>query len=52
MNLVDSILMQMFGRPKGILGKLGGIILARTNREFAYLVIGRLDIQGNANFVE
>lgn len=52
MNIVDSILMHMFGRPKGILGKLGGIILARTNREFAYSVIGLLDVQANDRALE
>jgi hypothetical protein len=28
MNAFQSILMQMFGRPRGVLGRLGGVIMA------------------------
>ncbi|MBE9168571.1 class I SAM-dependent methyltransferase [Pleurocapsales cyanobacterium LEGE 06147] len=52
MSIVDSILMHMFGRPQGILGRLGGIILAFTNREFTYSVINLLDIQANDKVLE
>ena len=52
MSVVDSILMRMFGRPKGILGRLGGIIMARTNRKFASWVINLLDIQPNDRVLE
>jgi hypothetical protein len=30
-----QLLMLMFGRPKGILGRLGGVIMARVNRDAA-----------------
>jgi protein-L-isoaspartate O-methyltransferase len=28
-----SILMRMFGRPQGVLGRLGGVIMARMNAD-------------------
>ena len=31
MSVLESTLMRMFGRPTGMLGKLGGIIMARIN---------------------
>ena len=45
MSLVAPILMCMFGRPKGILGRLGGLIMARMNRKCAAEVIDLLDVQ-------
>ena len=44
--------MRMFGRPKGALGKLGGIIMARTNHDCAAWVIDLLDIQPNDKVLE
>src|SRR5919106_1309247 len=52
MSVTDSLLMRMFGRPQGILGRLGGLIMARTNREFVYEVIDLLDIQPNDQVLE
>ena len=52
MRLVDSLLMRAFGRPKGILGRLGGLIMARTNQQCAAWVIGLLDIQPNDSVLE
>src|SRR5919197_128720 len=52
MSVVDGILMRAFGRPKGILGKLGGIIMARTNQKCAAWVIDLLDIQSNDSVLE
>src|SRR2546422_6762884 len=37
--------MRMFGRPRGALGRLGGLIMARTNQACAAGVIDLLDIQ-------
>jgi ubiquinone/menaquinone biosynthesis C-methylase UbiE len=42
----------MFGRPKGILGRLGGIIMARANRQCAAWVIDLLGIQPNDRVLE
>jgi ubiquinone/menaquinone biosynthesis C-methylase UbiE len=37
--------MRMFGRPVGILGRLGGVIMARVNRVAAEEVIDLLDVR-------
>src|SRR5215472_1036547 len=39
MSIARSILMQMFGRPHGALGRLGGIIMARTNEDCGAWVV-------------
>jgi ubiquinone/menaquinone biosynthesis C-methylase UbiE len=39
-----QLLMRMFGRPKGILGRLGGRIMARVNRDAAAQVIELLNV--------
>jgi ubiquinone/menaquinone biosynthesis C-methylase UbiE len=44
--------MRMFGRPEGALGRLGGIIMARMNREMARSVIGLLQIHSNEQVLE
>jgi ubiquinone/menaquinone biosynthesis C-methylase UbiE len=31
MSVMRNMLMHMFGRPEGVLGRLGGVIMARTN---------------------
>jgi hypothetical protein len=40
-----QILMRMFGRPKGILGWLGGVIMARVNGDAAAQVIEMLNVR-------
>jgi ubiquinone/menaquinone biosynthesis C-methylase UbiE len=45
MSLGRSILMLMFGRPCGLLGRLGGIIMARANYRHAAWVIDLLDVR-------
>jgi ubiquinone/menaquinone biosynthesis C-methylase UbiE len=52
MSVAHTILMRMFGRPKGILGRLGGIIMARTNQKCAAWVIDLLGIQPNDSVLE
>ena len=42
----------MFGRPKGALGRLGGLIMARTNYACAAWVIDLIQIQPNDNVLE
>lgn len=51
-GIVDGLLMQMFGRPKGLIGRLGGIILARTKRDFTQWVIGLLEVQPDDKVLE
>jgi ubiquinone/menaquinone biosynthesis C-methylase UbiE len=52
MRVLKSTLMRMFGRPMGTLGKLGGIIMARTNAAFARSVISLLDVQPREKVLE
>src|SRR6266545_4288770 len=44
MNLMRTVLMHMFGRPRGVRGRLGGIIMARTNAECGAWVSDLLEI--------
>jgi SAM-dependent methyltransferase len=52
MSLAQRILMRMFGRPEGVLGRLGGIILARTNRSFAHELVSSLEIGASEKVLE
>jgi len=45
MSVVHRMLLRTFGRPQGLLGRVGGIIIARTNQPCAAWVIDLLDIQ-------
>src|SRR5262245_25968157 len=51
-KVVHRILLRMFGRPQGILGRLGGIIMARSNQQCAAWVINLLDIQPHDSVLE
>src|SRR5262244_3751544 len=51
-KVVHRILLRMFGRPQGILGRLGGIIMARSNQQCAAWVIDLLDIQPHDRVLE
>jgi len=44
MGVTRTILMQMFGRPRGVPGRLGGIIMARTNADCGAWVTELLEI--------
>jgi ubiquinone/menaquinone biosynthesis C-methylase UbiE len=52
MSADNSILMRMFGHPQGLLGRLGGLVMARTNRACAAWVLRLLDIQTNDKVLE
>jgi ubiquinone/menaquinone biosynthesis C-methylase UbiE len=52
MSLKDRILMRMFGRPQGLAGRLGGLILARSNRKFAEEVVAFLDVGHSEKVLE
>jgi len=45
MSCARGILMRMFGRPEGVLGRLGCVIMARTNYLAAKEVISLLDVR-------
>ena len=52
MRLVESILRRAFGRPTGVLGRLGGLIMARTNQWMAQRTIELLDVQPGDRVLE
>ncbi|MBO0733015.1 MAG: class I SAM-dependent methyltransferase [Methylocapsa sp.] len=52
MSAGSDILMRLFGRPQGFLGRLGGLIMARTNRACAEWVLCLLDVQPNDKVLE
>ena len=45
-------LMRMFGRPKGPLGRLGGIIMARSNQKMAAWAIEQLGVRPSDRILE
>jgi ubiquinone/menaquinone biosynthesis C-methylase UbiE len=51
-SLVERILLRMFGRPQGVLGRLGGIIMARMNRSLAGRTVALLDVQPHDHVLE
>jgi ubiquinone/menaquinone biosynthesis C-methylase UbiE len=44
MNFMRNILLRAFGRPQGLLGRLGGAIMARMNVDFGTWVAGLLGV--------
>jgi ubiquinone/menaquinone biosynthesis C-methylase UbiE len=52
MSFGNSILLRMFGRPQGLLGRLGGVILARANRSFAKEIVTLLDVHASERVLE
>ena len=52
MRLMRSILMRAFGRPQGTLGRLGGIIMARTNADCGAWVTDLLKVTPNDRVLE
>ena len=47
-----QLLMRMFGHPRGILGRLGGMIMARMNRDAAAQVIELLNVRPDDKVLE
>jgi ubiquinone/menaquinone biosynthesis C-methylase UbiE len=52
MTVAGAILLRMFGRPEGLLGRLGGIILARANRAFAREIVALLNVRASEQVLE
>jgi len=52
MSFMRNILMHTFGRPQGILGRLGGIIMARTNADCGAWVTDLLEVRANDSVLE
>jgi ubiquinone/menaquinone biosynthesis C-methylase UbiE len=52
MSVMRNIFMHMCGRPQGVLGRLGGIIMAHTNEECGAWVTELLEIGLNDSVLE
>jgi len=52
MSVTKTILMRAFGRPKGMLGRLGGIIMGRMNQRMAAQAIELLNVQPTNRVLE
>ena len=52
MSIAHNILLRMFGQPQGILGRLGGLIMARMNEECGVWVADLLEIGPNGRVLE
>src|SRR6516165_6119334 len=52
MNIIQSVFRRMFGQPRGFLGRLGGVIMARTNDTCGAWVIELLNVASNETVLE
>jgi hypothetical protein len=52
MSAIRTILMRAFGRPRGILGRLGGIVMARTNADCGIWVADLLAVRQTDKVLE
>jgi len=52
MPWLRTLPMRRFVHPKGVLGRLGGMIMARMNRDAAEQVIELLDVQSDDKILE
>ncbi|MDD5577705.1 MAG: class I SAM-dependent methyltransferase [Methylobacter sp.] len=49
---LDNLLMRLFGHPQGLLGRLGGYIMAHTKGTFTPWVLGLLEVQAEDRVLE
>lgn len=52
MNSIKAICAHVFSRPSGILGRLGGMVMARSNRRMAMQAVKLLDVQPGDRVLE
>src|SRR5215468_9319453 len=52
MVITQSIFRRMFGQPRGFLGRLGGVIMTRTNDACGAWVIELLNVASNETVLE
>src|ERR1700730_796476 len=52
MSGTRAILMRMFGRPQGILGRLGGLVMARMNADCGAWVVELLEVRPTDRVLE
>jgi ubiquinone/menaquinone biosynthesis C-methylase UbiE len=50
--ILTRFLMQAFGRPRGVVGRIGGAIMARLNRDANRWVVGLLKIRPGERVLE
>lgn len=51
-GFIGRLLTDAFGRPRGVLGRLGGYLMARSNRDTAVWLIDLLDVQTSDQVLE
>src|SRR5262249_7403282 len=51
-SVMQRIFLRMFGRPQGVLGRLGGLVMARMNAECGAWVCGLLEVRTNDSVLE
>jgi ubiquinone/menaquinone biosynthesis C-methylase UbiE len=52
MSIGQDLLMRAFGRPQGLLGKIGGIIMARANADCGAWIIQLLEVGATDSVLE
>jgi ubiquinone/menaquinone biosynthesis C-methylase UbiE len=52
MSIMRNILLRAFGRPRGVLGRMGGIVMARMNADCGAWVADLLAVASNDNVLE
>lgn len=52
MKIMRTLLMRAFGRPRGLLGRLGGMIMARMNRDCGVWVADLLEVRPGERVME
>lgn len=52
MSVMRTILRRSFGRPEGLLGRLGGIVMARTNAACGAWIADLLDVGASDSILE
>lgn len=52
MSAFKGVLMQTFGRPQGLFGRLGGMLMAKMNQPCAAWVVDLLDVRGTDSVLE
>src|SRR5262245_29932911 len=52
MSIVRTIFMRTFGRPQGMLGRLGGVIMARMNADCGAWVADLLEVRPDDDVLE
>ena len=52
MHIMQNVFRRMFGQPRGFLGRMGGVIMARTNDACGAWAIELLNVASNETVLE